>query len=261
MLEKDVRVRQCWRGGFDALVKAAVEAGSQQEFGAAMTRNTSNAIASNGQFTLLIISDKPVLRYGLRCLFSHEPSFKSLEEAENVSVALQKVEAKRPDLALISLPLDGHGTDGLIAQFKAKHPPLKVLAGVRHDDPSLFGRMIRAGADGCIHWGEEVTKIVEAVHTVLHGGLYIGSRTATRLLDLAIRGEPLDGHDATLLSDREWHVFIMIGQGLTTMQIADKLDMSRRTVESHRKKIKLKFGLQNAAQLSHIAYESWQELR
>jgi DNA-binding NarL/FixJ family response regulator len=226
-----------------------------------MTRNITNTAASNGHFKVLIISDKPVLRYGLKCLFSQEPNFKPLEEADSVSHALQKVETKRPHLALISLPLDGQSTDGLIAQFKVKHPPLKVLAGVRHDDPSLFGRMIRAGADGCIHWGEPVTEIVEAVHTVLQGGLYLGSRTATRLLDLAIRGEPLDSHDATLLSDREWNVFIMIGQGLTAKQIADKLNVSRRTVESHRKKIKLKFGLQNAAQLNHIAYESWQELR
>ncbi len=53
----------------------------------------------------------------------------------------------------------------------------------------------------------------------------------------------------------------MIDQGLTMKQIADKLDLSQRTVESHRRKIKLKFGLQNAAQLNHIAYESWQEMR
>jgi DNA-binding NarL/FixJ family response regulator len=226
-----------------------------------MTRNITKVAASNGHFKVLIISDKPVLRYGLKCLFSQEANLKPLEEADSVSHALRKVETKRPDLALISLPLAGHSTDGLIAQFKAKHPPLKVLAGMPRDDPSLFGRMIRAGADGCIHWGEQVTKIVEAVHTVLQGGLYVGSRTATRLLDLAIRGEPLDGHGTESLSDREWHVFMMIGQGLTAKQIANKLDVSPRTVESHRKKIKLKFGLQNAAQLNHLAYESWQDMR
>ena len=100
--------------------------------------------------------------------------------------------------------------------------------------------MFRAGTDGCVHWGEPVTKIVEAVHTVLHGGLYVGSRLATRLLNIAIKGETLDDHDAKSLTDREWHVFIMIGQGLTMKQIADKLGLSQRTVESHRRKIKLK---------------------
>jgi DNA-binding NarL/FixJ family response regulator len=225
-----------------------------------MTRETANKGAPRERATVLIVSDQPVLRYGLTSLLSQEPSIEACEEAEDVPEALQKVATLRPELAAISLPLQNRSHPGLIAQLKTKHPPLKVLAAVRYDDPSVIGRVLRAGADGCIHWGEPVANVVEAVRTVLHGDLYMGSSVAKRLLSRLVREESPDHDGVESLSDREWHILMMIGQGLTTQQIAGKLDLSPRTVESHRKKIKLKAGLQNATQLSHYAYQAWHEL-
>jgi DNA-binding NarL/FixJ family response regulator len=103
-----------------------------------------------------------------------------------------------------------------------------------------------------------VATVTEALRTVLRGEVYLGGLATKRLLKSAIRGESLE-HGIESLTDREWRIFAMIGQGLTTQQIASELDMSPRTVESHRKKIKLKLKVQNATQLNRIAYQSWQE--
>jgi DNA-binding NarL/FixJ family response regulator len=222
-----------------------------------MTRETASNGATMKGSKVLIISDQPVLRHGLKSLFSQQLNLELCEEAEQASDALHKVEVMRPDLVALSLPLQNKSHLGLIAQLKTKYAPLKVLAAVRQDDPSIIGRVLRAGADGCIHLGESVAQVLEAARTVLNGDLYVGSTVAKRLLNQAVKGESSDRNGVESLSDREWHVLMMIGQGLTTRQIAGKLELSPRTVESHRKKLKLKLGLQNATQLSHHAYREW----
>lgn len=213
-----------------------------------------NKFVLSSRSSVLIIADQPVVRYGLAHLLAQEPDLEVCGEADDVSDALRQVEATRPDLAMIGLSLDDANHHGLIERLKAKRPGLKVLAALRHDDLHLVGRAIHAGADGCIHWGESLARIVEAIRTVLRGELYVGSRMAKRLLHRAVEGKSLDANPVELLSNREMDVFTMIGQGLTTQQIAGKLDLSPRTIESHRKKIKIKLGLQNAVQLSRCAF-------
>jgi DNA-binding NarL/FixJ family response regulator len=215
----------------------------------------------NRSARILIVAEQPVLRFGLLRLLAKDSGIEPCGEAGTASAALREVGKSHPDLALVGMPLENRIDFRIIVELKAQHPPLKVLAGIRHDDPSFIRRLLRAGADGCICWSTPLAKIVEAATAVLRGDLYIGSPAAKLLMKSAVTGDPLldDGVDS--LTDREWDVFMMIGQGLTTQQIAKDLDVSTRTVESHRKKIKTKLRLYNAVQLNHIAYKSWQEIR
>ena len=212
-----------------------------------------------GHSKVLIVADQPVVRYGLARLLSQELDLEVCGEAADASGALHEVEALRPDLALLSMSIDGASHPGLIEQLKAKHSPLKILAAILHDDSTLAGRILHAGADGCIHWGESITRIVEAMHVVLRDELYVANRMAKKLLRRAVEGKSLDDNPSELLSGRELDVFTMIGQGLTTQQIAQRLDLSPRTIESHRKKIKMKLGLQNSVQLSRCGFQWWRE--
>ena len=218
------------------------------------SREMRDKTVIRGQSKVLIIADQPVLRYGLLRLLAQESDLKVCGEAEDGHAALRELEATQPDLAAISLPLNNGSHHGLIEQLKARRPVMKILAAVRHDDPTLTGRTLLAGADGCIHWGEPLARIVEAIHRVLHGELHVGGHMAKKLLRRAVEGKPVNGNIVQCLSDRELDVFTMIGQGLTTQQIARRLDISPRTVESHRKKIKMKLGLQNAVQLNRHAF-------
>ena len=200
--------------------------------------------------------DQPVLRHGLTSLFGQGLGINSCDEAGNLADALQQVAAIRPQLAAISLPLENYIDAELIARLKTEHPPLKVLALVRQHDPIIIGRVLRSGADGCVHLGEPITRVMAALRTILDGGLFVGCGLARQLLNQTAQGK---NRGMEALTDRERHVLIMIGQGLTTRDIAAKLDISPRTIDTHRRKLKLKLGLQNNIQLAHHAYREWHE--
>jgi len=128
-----------------------------------------------------------------------------------------------------------------------------------HDEKTFAGRSLRAGALGYINKRESIRKVIDAVRQVLRGEIYLSPQMANRLLHRAAVGEPLDHDPTDTLSNRELEVFEMIGQGMTTQQVARKLRLSPRTVETHRKKIKTKLNLQNSAQLSRAAFQWVQE--
>ena len=144
---------------------------------------------------------------------------------------------------------------GLIERLKANNTPCSKFWPPSTTTIRLWpARTFLAGADGCVHMGEPVARIIEAIRTVLRGEMYVGNRMAKCLVDRAVEGKSLDGNPAELLSHRELDVFAMIGQGMTTQQIARKLDLSPRTIETHRKNIKMKLELQNGVQLSRCAF-------
>jgi DNA-binding NarL/FixJ family response regulator len=238
-----------------------VPVGRKERQTTAATQGNKHHREAQHRRKILTISDKPVLLFGLLRLFSREPDLEVCGEANSASSALEQTASLRPDMAMIALPLGDGMQFELIAELKAKHLPLKVLAGFRQEDSGIMSRAFHAGADGCLCWGDPLTQLVEAAHTVLAGDVYVGSRSGKRLLKHALSGNSPADHGVESLTNREWNVLVMIGQGLTTRQIASTLDVSTRTVESHRKKIKIKLRLQNAAQLNHIAYQSWQQVQ
>jgi DNA-binding NarL/FixJ family response regulator len=204
---------------------------------------------------VLIIADQPVVRYGFARLLSQESDIDVYGETRNAAEALREIDMLRPDLVTIGLPLDGAGHHDVIERLRTNHAKLKILTAIRHEDPHLAGRLLRAGANGCIHWGEPLPRIVEAIQTVLRGEVYVSGRVAKRLCHGKVNGASVDGNPARMLSDRELDVFTMIGQGRTTQEIASQLKLSPRTIETHRKKIKVKLGLETAAQLSRCAFQ------
>ena len=219
------------------------------------SREMQNKTTIRGRSTVLIIADQPVVRYGFARILSRESDIDVFGEEDGSVEIWHKIETIRPDLAAISLPLDNMGHHEVIDKLKSKYPNLKVLAAIRRDDSHLAGRVLHAGANGCIHWGESLAQIVEAIRAVLRGEIYVGSHVAKKLLHRAMERRSLDGNPMELLSNRELDVFTMIGQGQTTRQIANKLDLSPRTIETHRKNVKMKLGLQNAMQLSRCAFQ------
>ena len=129
------------------------------------------------------------------------------------------------------------------------------------DEQTFAGRVLRAGAMGFISKAEQLPRVVDAVHQVLRGEVYLSPRMSTRLLQRAAVGESLDQDPVQTLSDRELQVFGMIGEGQNTHEIARKLGISTKTVESHRKTIKTKLSIGNSAQLTHRAFQWTRENR
>ena len=208
---------------------------------------------------VLVVDDHPVVRQGLALAISREADLEVCGEAEHIEEALRLVEAEHPDAVIIDLSLDGEDGIELIDYIKSRWPAVKILVYSSHDEDTFAGRVLRAGAAGFVSKREAMPKLVAAVRQILGGEVYLSPQMTTRLLQRAAVGKPLDHNPTEALSNRELQVFEMIGQGMSTVQIAEKLDVSPKTVESHRKVIKTKLNVQTAAQLSRRAFQWVQE--
>ncbi len=214
---------------------------------------------STRKHKVLIVDDHSIVRYGLGELIARQPDLEVCGEAADSAEALRQVEANRPDAAVVDISLDGDNGIVLIGQIRALYPEVKTLVSSMHDEKTFAGRALRAGASGYINKRESISKVIDAVRRVLRGEVYLSPQMASQLLHRAAVGEPLDHDPIERLSNRELEVFEMIGQGMNTQQIAHKLRLSPRTIDTHRKKIKTKLNLQNSAQLSRAAFQWVQE--
>jgi DNA-binding NarL/FixJ family response regulator len=210
---------------------------------------------------IVLIDDHPVVRRGMNDLLSHEPDLLVCGEAEGETDALVTLEEQKPDVVVLDLTLkDGNGVD-LIKQIRGRFHDTRIVVLTMHDE-SLFGaRCFRAGAAGFVNKEEASEKVIEAIRTVCTGRLYLSDRLAERVLRRAFgNAEDPSGSELDNLTDRELEVFGMIGRGMTTRQIADRLHLSHKTIESYRENIKAKLNLQNAVELTQRAVRWTMEL-
>ncbi|MFN9720977.1 MAG: response regulator [Planctomycetota bacterium] len=207
------------------------------------------------QTRILIVDDHPLVRQALAMNLVSQKDFEICGEAESESEALRIAAATDPHLILVDLSLkNGHGID-LVRQFKARDPAVKILV-VSAFEESLYGqRALRAGAEGYLNKQESQTKLLEAVQTVLKGQRYISPELSHTLISqgLVSRG-PVQGF-ADLLSNRELEVFRLIGQGHSSGAIAERLFLSRHTIDTHRENIKRKIGAKDAGELNRHAVQ------
>jgi DNA-binding NarL/FixJ family response regulator len=207
------------------------------------------------KFKVLIVDDHPIVRRGLAELISAEPDMEVNGQAADSAEALKCVERDCPDVAIIDISLkSGHGLE-LIGQIKEKTDRVKMLVSSMHDELLFAERSLRAGAMGYIPKHEPTEKLIDAIRQVLRGQVFLTPRMSNRLLHFVVGGKGADDNPIQHLSNRELEVYEMIGQGLTTQQIAQKLDLSDKTIETHREKIKRKLNLKNSSELSRSAVQ------
>jgi DNA-binding NarL/FixJ family response regulator len=173
-------------------------------------------------------------------------------EAANVPQALELVESTDPDLVIVDISLEDDDGFQLIERIRSMYPKVKMLVSSMHDETIYAPRALRAGAHGYINKRESVEMVVHAARLVLQGEVYLSPQVARRLLHQSTAGEPLDD-PTTSLTNREFVVFEMIGQGLNTREISRKLGLSPKTIETHRRSIKAKLHLQDGLQLRRHA--------
>jgi DNA-binding NarL/FixJ family response regulator len=213
-----------------------------------MTAKQSAAVERRRK--LLIVDDHPMMREGLAQLIRHEPDLVVCGEAGTANEALQLVARLKPNLALVDISLpDKSGLD-LIKDLQNLHSGLPVLVISMHDESLHAERVLRAGARGYIMKQEGGEKIMEAIRQVLAGRIYVSPKMSARILEVFSGQRPRAGHSPIeQLTDREFEVFRLIGQGIGTREIARRLSLSVKTVEVHRAKIKSKLGLKSATEL------------
>jgi DNA-binding NarL/FixJ family response regulator len=203
---------------------------------------------------LLIVDDHPMMRQGLVQLINLEPDLEVCGEAENAEQAVQAVDLTKPDLVLADISLPGKNGLELIKDFQAIRPGLPVLVISMHDESLYAERVLRAGGRGYIMKQEGGKKLMHAIRQVLAGQIYISEKMSSEILEmLSGRREGAEGSPMEKLSDREFEVFQLVGQGKSTRDIAKQLHLSVKTVEVHRVNIKKKLKQKSSAELIRFA--------
>jgi DNA-binding NarL/FixJ family response regulator len=205
---------------------------------------------------ILIVDDHPLVRQGLIGLISTEPDLVICGEASGATEAQHLAETMRPEVAIIDLTLGEGSGIALIKEFKERYPSMKLLVLSMHDELLFAERALRAGAVGYVSKDKVSRTIVYAIRAVLADRIYLSQRMTQRMMHRAV-GARADAGQSPFdrLTDREIEVFEMIGQGLTTRGIATRLELSPKTVETHREHIKDKLEIKNTAELTQHAVQ------
>ena len=199
---------------------------------------------------VFLVDDHPITRYGLMQLLGREPDLQVCGEAGNAQQALAALDAVRPDLLLVDITMPGKSGLELVRDVRLLHPAVLVLVVSMHDETVYAERMLRAGARGYIMKDEGGEKLLEAIRQVLAGEVYVSKRMASAILNaLAPAASANRQGTPASLSNRELEVFQLIGQGLSTRDIALRLHVSGKTVATHRAHMKEKLGLQTGPEL------------
>ncbi len=206
----------------------------------------SNSLISK----IIIIDDHPMMRRGLVTTLESEPSLEVVAQFDSAEEMLKHVDEYSPDLIIADVSLPGMNGLELIKHLISREPKQKVLVVSRHDESIYAERVIRAGAKGYVMKLEAGEVLVKAVNKILNGGMYISDEISEKLL-MGMAGSRSEFSDTPMeqLSDRELEVFELTGKGFTTREIAEKLHLSVKTVESYRTRIKTKLNFENATEL------------
>lgn len=208
---------------------------------------------------VLIVDDHAIVRYGMSVLLSGAADLTLCGEAGTCDEALAAIRELKPDVAVIDLILyEQNGLD-LIRQLRAEGQTLPLLVMSMHDEATHAGKALRAGAQGYIMKEDADEVLVEALRTVLSGKIYVSGDINEKLLRTYAGNETgIESSGIGSLTDREKEIFECMGKGLTTRKIADRFNLSPRTVEVHRARIKKKLACEDAAQLLRTAVQ-WVE--
>jgi DNA-binding NarL/FixJ family response regulator len=210
--------------------------------------------SGSGRLTIAIVDDHPLVREGLAARISAQADMEVCGEADDIESAMEMIVAKRPALVIVDIALrDGHGID-LIKRIVAAGINTRMLVVSAYDESLFAERALRAGALGYINKQELQGKVVEALRTVLRGERYLSTAMAQRLIAQAIGSKAAAG-GMEALTDRELQIFQLVGRGKSTREIANELNVSVHTIDSHREHIRAKLDLRSGTELIQRAVQ------
>jgi len=205
---------------------------------------------------ILLVDDHPVTRQGVSVLLNQESDLLVAGEADSAPAAIAFLEKNPVDLAIVDISLKTTNGVELMKHIRVLAPDLPVLVMSMHDESIYAERAMRAGARGYIMKQEASAKVLTAVRTVLSGELYLSDKMKERMLHRFVNNrKEAVGFSMDTLSDREMEVFQLIGNGYSTRQIAAKLNLSVKTIDSYREHLKLKLQLEAGKDLVRYAIQ------
>ena len=198
----------------------------------------------------------PLTRFGLVTLIKSSRRFKVINDTGDAPVARRIFTENSPDLVVLSLSLQHGDGIALLKDFKKMNPAARTLVVTARTDLLSVQRAFKAGARGYVVAEDETAEVLHALERIAAGELYASGTVARGLLQMLANGSVEARQDACgQLSDRELQVFRLIGSGFGTTRVATELQLSVKTIETHRQRIKQKLGLTNGTELTRRAAE------
>ena len=198
---------------------------------------------------LVLVDDHQVMREGFARLIEEEPDLRVCAQFDSAKGVCAEIEKLNPNLVVVDICLDDtHGLE-LIKDIRAQQPKLPILALSMYDEGVYAERAVRAGANGYIMKRASAEAVIQAIREVLRGELWLGPAVRNRMVNRFLGRKAASASTLEGLSDREFEVFQLIGQGLKTRQIAEKLRISPKTVDTYRAHLKEKLNLEHGPDL------------
>lgn len=212
------------------------------------------AIPKRGARRVLVIDNHPIVRAGLRRVIDREDDLVVCAEADTARDARSAIVQHCPDAMIADIGLNqGDGIE-LVRDVRAHYPHLPILVLSNHDESIYAERLLSVGANGYIMKDASSEEILVSLRRVLDGDIYVSRDVGSRMLRRsAARGTFVSSNPVDRLSNRELQILHLIGKGISTRQTADSLNLSIKTVESHRQRIKSKLNLNTGTQLVQYA--------
>lgn len=201
---------------------------------------------------VMIVDDHPIIRQGMSLLINREPDMAACCQAEQIDEAVQANRACPHDIVILDMSLEGFSGLELLRRMKFEFPDLPVLILSMHDEAIYAEPALRAGAQGYLMKQVATESLLQAIRQVLKGELYVSDQLRSRILRKMVNGAKSES-PVSELSPSELEVLHLIGMGLGTSEIAEKLSRSVKTIESHKANMKKKLNLESGTQLTHFA--------
>jgi DNA-binding NarL/FixJ family response regulator len=205
---------------------------------------------------ILLVDDHAVVRDGLAQLIQREDNLTICGEAASAEEALDVAMSLKPDLAIIDISLGGANGMELIKNLRVADPGVAILVLSMHDEMHYAERALRAGAKGYVMKRAARDRILEAIRTVLRGDIFVSDAINKGMIHRYLHGaEGEQASPISRLSDRELEVLTLVGRGLSSKEIGDRLHLSQKTVDSHKTHLKEKLNLAGAPELVKFAFD------
>ena len=201
------------------------------------------------------MDDHPLFRHGVSDLINTEADMEVCGESDSAPTALERIRQLQPDMVTVDISLRGTNGIELLKSIRAEYPKLPMLVLSMHDESLYALRSLRAGARGYVMKQEALDRVMAAIRAVLHGELYVSPAMSGRMIEEFVQGASTGNSIADKLTDRELEVLQLIGQGHGVQQIARELNLSAKTVETHRAHIKEKLNFGSARELARFAVQ------
>ena len=213
------------------------------------------------RYRVLIVDAHPVMRHGLFQLIDRSGDLKIVGEADTPQAGLEAIATAGPHVVISDIALNGNSAFDFIRAIKSERSEVQVLIFSHYDEATYAPRALRAGANGYVMKGESGQTVLQAIHTVLNGEIYLSAEMAMRMFNSVVNGKtPAGVSPVDVLSDRQLEVFELIGRCFGSREISEQLQVNIKTVNSHRAQIKKKLAVHSATALVRRAVE-WVQSR